>query len=158
MVLLGEIRQVCRTLLTFTRPYLGTASSMSKTLAVSTQSGGVEQHWWIDVAARLEVALQLCAAGANLVAHGCSASMRWTSDLFGSIAANESSMCVAGGIGGESIIPGATDQAQGANSLRPQPEVKFSDVDEPVKRPICGLFLGPQVTVILQCAVESAAH
>src|SRR6202011_1436166 len=35
IVLLGEMRQFVRILLTLTRPYLGTASSMSKTLAVS---------------------------------------------------------------------------------------------------------------------------
>jgi hypothetical protein len=35
IVLLGEIRQCVRMRLTFTRPYFGTASSRSKTLAVS---------------------------------------------------------------------------------------------------------------------------
>src|SRR3979409_34421 len=48
MVLLGEIRHCVRTLLAFTRPYLGTASSMSNTLAVSTYSGGEVSSWWID--------------------------------------------------------------------------------------------------------------
>src|SRR4051794_27670765 len=36
MVLLGEMRHTLRILFTFTRPYFGTASSMSNTLAVST--------------------------------------------------------------------------------------------------------------------------
>src|SRR3954452_25597167 len=36
----GEIRHWLRIRLVFTRPYLGTASSMSKTLAVITYSGG----------------------------------------------------------------------------------------------------------------------
>jgi hypothetical protein len=40
MVLLGEIRHCWRTLFAFTRPYFGTARSMSKTFAVSTYSGG----------------------------------------------------------------------------------------------------------------------
>ena len=35
MVLLGEIRQCVRISFTFTRPYFGTASSRSKTFAVS---------------------------------------------------------------------------------------------------------------------------
>src|SRR6201999_4161610 len=47
IVLEGEIRHSCRTLLTFTRPYLGTASSMSKTFAVSTNSGGSSRRSWI---------------------------------------------------------------------------------------------------------------
>ena len=49
MVLLGEMRHWARTLLTFTRPYFGTASSMSKTFAVSTYSGGSSSsRSWID--------------------------------------------------------------------------------------------------------------
>src|SRR3954471_22410516 len=47
MVLLGEIRHWTRTLLTFTRPYLGTASSMSNTFAVSTYSGGSRRRSWM---------------------------------------------------------------------------------------------------------------
>ena len=39
-VLLGEMRQRCRTLVTFTRPYRGTASMMSATFAECTHSGG----------------------------------------------------------------------------------------------------------------------
>jgi hypothetical protein len=47
MVLLGEMRHWTRTLLTFTRPYFGTASSMSKTFAVSTNSGGSSSRSWM---------------------------------------------------------------------------------------------------------------
>lgn len=47
IVLLGEIRQVERILLTFTRPYFGTASRRSKALAVSTYSGGSSNSSWI---------------------------------------------------------------------------------------------------------------
>ena len=67
IVLLGEMRHWLRILLTFTRPYLGTASSMSKTFAVSTHSGGSSSSSWIDVAARLEVALELRAPRPDLV-------------------------------------------------------------------------------------------
>ena len=48
IVLLGEMRHCCRILLAFTRPYFGTASSMSKTFAVSTYSGGSSSSVWID--------------------------------------------------------------------------------------------------------------
>ncbi len=40
MVLLGEIRHCWSTLFAFTRPYFGTASSMSNTFAVEMKSGG----------------------------------------------------------------------------------------------------------------------
>ena len=44
---------------TFTRPYLGTASSMSKTFAVSTYSGGSSSRSWMLTRPALQVALQL---------------------------------------------------------------------------------------------------
>ena len=44
IVLLGEIRHGRRILFTFTRPYFGTARSMSNTLAVSRYSGRLEQQ------------------------------------------------------------------------------------------------------------------
>ena len=47
MVLLGEMRQCVRMRFTFTRPYFGTARSRSKTLAVSTYSGGSSSRPWI---------------------------------------------------------------------------------------------------------------
>ena len=67
MVLLGEIRHWTRTLLTFTRPYFGTARSMSKTLAVSTNSGGSSSRSWMLDAAGLEIALELSPPRADLV-------------------------------------------------------------------------------------------
>ena len=67
MVLLGEMRQCVRIRFTFTRPYFGTASSRSKTLAVSRYSGGSSSSPWICSAARLEVPLQPCAPGPDLV-------------------------------------------------------------------------------------------
>ena len=47
IVLLGAIRHWARALLAFTLPYLGTASSMSNTFAVSTYSGGLSRSEWI---------------------------------------------------------------------------------------------------------------
>ena len=67
IVLLGAMRQWARILLTFTRPYFGTASSMSKTFAVSTYSGGFSSSEWIEQAPRLEVALELSALDSDLV-------------------------------------------------------------------------------------------
>ena len=52
MVFDGEMRQTCRTLFTFTRPYLGTASSRSKTFAVSTNSGGSSSRSWMETFGR----------------------------------------------------------------------------------------------------------
>ena len=43
----GEIRHWLRIRLVFTRPYLGTASSMSKTFAVITYSGGSSRIAWM---------------------------------------------------------------------------------------------------------------
>ena len=43
----GEIRHWFRIRFVFTRPYLGTASSMSITLAVRTYSGGSSSRVWI---------------------------------------------------------------------------------------------------------------
>ena len=61
------MRQGCRTLLALTRPYFGTASSMSKTFAVSRKSGGVKQQPVDRHPAGLEIALELRAARADLV-------------------------------------------------------------------------------------------
>src|SRR4051794_41884826 len=47
MVLLGEMRQCVRMRFTLTRPYLGTASKRSNTLAVSRYSGGSSSRPWI---------------------------------------------------------------------------------------------------------------
>src|SRR4051794_33532549 len=82
MVFDGEIRQVCRTLLTLTRPYFGTASIMSKTLAVSTQSGGARRTSWIEdrsaFRSRFSWALRV-----RIWLARWSASMRCTRDLSG---------------------------------------------------------------------------
>ena len=63
----GEMRQCWRTLLTFTRPYLGTARSMSNTLAVSTNSGGLQEQVMDALATGLEIPLQLRTPRADLV-------------------------------------------------------------------------------------------
>ena len=90
-----------RTLLTFTRPYFGTASSMSKTFAVSTYSGGSRSRSWIEVAPGLEIALELGAAGANVFARW-SASMRWMKVRSGAATSGLLGVFAAGGMGGES--------------------------------------------------------
>ena len=53
--------------MTFTRPYFGTASSRSKTLAVSQVVGRVEQQLVDRLAACFEVALELRAPAADIV-------------------------------------------------------------------------------------------
>src|SRR5579872_2359182 len=101
MVLLGAMRQWARILLTLTRPYLGTASSMSKTLAVSTYSGGASSSEWIerrpDFRSRLSWArwMRIWFALA-------SASMRWLSDRSGAVELLEDVVPVAVAMGGES--------------------------------------------------------
>ena len=67
IVLLGEIRQCVRILLTLTRPYFGTARSMSKTFAVSRYSRRVEQQLLDREAAGLQIALELRPLRADLV-------------------------------------------------------------------------------------------
>ena len=66
-VLLGEIRHWERILLTFTRPYFGTASSRSKTFAVSQVIGRLEQQLVDRLAPGLEIALELRAPAADVV-------------------------------------------------------------------------------------------
>src|SRR5215207_3830715 len=82
MVLLGEMRHWVRTLLTFTRPYFGTASIMSKTLAVSTQSGGSLRICVIDTRAPLRSRLSWARRERIWLAR-CSASIRWCSERSG---------------------------------------------------------------------------
>src|SRR5271167_1241807 len=84
IVLLGEIRQWARILLTFTRPYLGTASSMSKTLAVSTYSGGLSRSEWIDRRPDFRSRLS-CARLVRISLARANASILWLSDRSGAI-------------------------------------------------------------------------
>src|SRR5438128_243457 len=82
MVLLGEIRHWARILLTFTRPYLGTARSMSKTFAVATYSGGADSRLWMDWRPALRSRLSW-ARRVRISLARCSASMRCTRERSG---------------------------------------------------------------------------
>src|SRR3712207_195557 len=99
-VLLGEILHWRRILSTFTRPYFGTARSMSTTLAVSTNSGGWRSSWWIECRPAFRSRLS-CARLVRISLARWSASMRWTSDRSGAAVCFEGEF-VAGGMGGES--------------------------------------------------------
>ena len=81
----GEIRHWLRIRLVFTRPYLGTASSMSKTFAVCTYSGGSSSSVWMLDLARLQVRFSLARAVRMSLAR-LRASIRWSSDLSGAAA------------------------------------------------------------------------
>src|SRR4051794_36701814 len=76
------MRHCVRTLLTFTRPYFGTASSMSKTLAVWVYSGGWSSSVWIDARPLLRSRLS-CARRERTTLALSRASRRWVSDRSG---------------------------------------------------------------------------
>src|SRR3954469_23876171 len=110
----GEIRQTCKTLLTFTRPYFGTARSMSKTFAVSMKSGGsIRRRWML---ARPAFRSRLSAARLVLISFArWSASMRWTRERSGAAVVGLAGAFVAGGMGGESTALTASDKREKAN-------------------------------------------
>src|SRR5436305_10442878 len=112
MVLLGEIRHCVRILLTLTRPYFGTASSRSKTFAVSRYSGGSRSspRMWTRPAfrSRFRLARRVRMSLARL-----SASILWVSDRSGagprSVAISDlSGVSEAVGTGGIYTQPGAS--------------------------------------------------
>src|SRR3954453_9671072 len=119
----GEIRQNCKTLLTFTRPYFGTARSMSKTFAVSMKSGGsIRRRWML---ARPAFRSRLSPARLVLISLArWSASMRWTRERSGAAVVGLIGVFVAGGMGGESTALGAADKGSSANSPAPELEVQ----------------------------------
>src|SRR4051794_19649907 len=96
MVFDGEMRHCPRILLTFTRPYFGTARSMSKTFAVSTYSGGLVSSEWMDTRPALRSRLS-CARRVRISFARWRASMRWRRDLSGAAACFVAEF-VAGGI------------------------------------------------------------
>src|ERR1700728_2437991 len=104
MVLLGAIRQWARILLTLTRPYLGTASSMSKTFAVSTYSGGSSSSEWIERLPDFRSRLS-CARWMRIWFARASASILWLSDRSGAVEVVADVVPVAGVMGGESTDP-----------------------------------------------------
>src|SRR3954462_690663 len=114
MVLDGETRQTWRTLLTFTRPYFGTASSMSKTLAVSMYSGGSSSRTWMF--ARPAFRSRFSAARLVRISFArWSASMRWTRERSGAAVVGLAGVFVAGGMGGESTALRASDKGSSPN-------------------------------------------
>lgn len=87
--------------MTFTRPYFGTAKSMSKTLAVSTQSGGLSSRWWMD--SRPARRLRFSSARRVRISFArCRASIRWTSERSGAAEGFEVVFVGAVGMSGES--------------------------------------------------------
>src|ERR1700694_5836624 len=99
MVLLGAIRQWARILFTFTRPYLGTASSMSNTLAVSTNSGGLSRSEWIDSRPDFRSRLS-CARLTRISLALARASILWFRDRSGAMEGFEDVVRVAVVMGG----------------------------------------------------------
>ena len=81
----GEIRHWLRMRLVLTRPYFGTARSMSKTLAVITYSGGSSSSAWMLALPALRSFFSLARAVRMSLAR-FSASIRWSSDLSGAAA------------------------------------------------------------------------
>src|SRR3954453_19461350 len=125
IVLLGEMRHCTSTLLTFTRPYLGTARSMSNTLAVSTYSGGSSRRSWILARPPLRSRLS-CARRVLISFARCSASIRWTRERSGAATPGLIGVFVAGGIGGECTSLIREGKLSGKNPTGPQVEVQDS--------------------------------
>src|SRR3712207_4201292 len=123
IVLLGEMRHCTSTLFAFTRPYLGTASSMSTTLAVSTNGGGSSSRSWMLLRPALRSRLS-CARFVRISFARCSASIRWTRERSGAATAGLVGVFVAGGMGGESTSVRRPDKANDANSHKPPVEVE----------------------------------
>src|SRR4051795_10444712 len=139
MVLLGEIRHPTSTLLTFTRPYFGTARSMSKTFAVSMYAGGSSRRSWIR--ARPPLRSRLSWARRVLISLARSrASIRWTRLRSGAATPGLVGVFVAGGMGGESTSHKRADKPPGANSAAPQLEVQEYSGDLTVKPCFAGLL------------------
>src|SRR3954447_14193981 len=140
MVFDGEMRQTWRTLLTFTRPYLGTARSMSKTLAVSMYSGGSSSSTWM--LARPAFRSRLSEARLVRISFArWSASMRWTRERSGAAVVGLAGVFVAGGMGGESTALGAADKGLLANIGRGELEVHALRGDLTRSRTFAGLLL-----------------
>src|ERR1700712_3959492 len=123
IVLLGAMRQWTRILLTFTRPYLGTARSMSKTFAVSTYSGGLSSSAWIERRPDLRSRLS-CARWMRIWLALARASILWFRDLSGAIEELPDVVLVAVAMGGESTHQKQVITTNSPNSSSPQPEVK----------------------------------
>src|SRR5271167_941779 len=122
IVLLGAMRQWARILLTLTRPYLGTASSMSNTLAVSTYSGGLSSSEWMERRPALRSRLSSARLTRIWLARA-SASILWFKDRSGAMEGFEDVLLVAVDMGGESTHQRRAIKCKTTNSPAPQPEV-----------------------------------
>src|SRR4051795_1636909 len=150
----GEIRQTCKTLFTFTRPYLGTARSMSNTFAVSMKSGGSISNRWM--LARPALRSRLSAARLVLISFArWSASMRWTRERSGAAVLGLAGVFVAGGMGGESTALAASDKGIPANSPAPELEVQscWRRVNATLR--FAGLFLDAELAQGEASSLES---
>ena len=125
--------------MTFTRPYFGTASSMSKTLAVSTYSGGSSSRSWMLTRPAFRSRLS-CARRVRISFARCSASIRWVSERSGAATAGLGGVFVAGGMGGESTSRTRGDKPKEANSAEPQVEVQPHGGHLTVTAGFAGLF------------------
>src|SRR4051794_31767412 len=117
------MRQWARILLTFTRPYLGTASSMSNTLAVSTYSGGCNSSEGIDRRPAFRSRLSWARLMRIWLALA-SASILWFSDRSGAMEVFADVVLVAVVMGGESTHPETSIKTNSSNSSGPQVEVQ----------------------------------
>src|SRR3954453_13715939 len=140
MVFEGEMRHSCKTLLTFTRPYFGTASKRSKTLAEWTNSGGSSRRSWMETLPALRSRLSV-ARLVRISFARWSASMRWTRERSGAAVVGLAGVFVAGGMGGESTALGASDKAWSANIAGRELEVHLTRGQLTRSRAFAGLLL-----------------
>ena len=155
IVLLGAIRQWTRILLTFTRPYFGTASSMSKTLAVSTYSGGSSSSVWIEQPTRLQIALELrparCGSGwpSRARPSADSVTARGAVEVFVDVVVS-----VAVAMGGESTHRRRGDQGKMAQFISTSTELEHVEVGRcPL---LCRGFYGPKFPAICSDVRDSS--
>src|SRR4051795_9741428 len=115
------MRHCWRILLTLTRPYFGTARSMSKTLAVSRYSGGLVNSAWIEARPPLRSLLSL-ARRVRMSLARWSASIRWVRERSGAEVGLVGALSVAGGMGGEYTERDRPCKPDRPNSSVPRPE------------------------------------
>src|SRR3954471_729585 len=112
MVFDGEIRHWFRIRLVFTRPYLGTAISMSMTLAVWTYSGGSMSSVWIFCLLPLRSRFSWARLERMSFAL-LRASIRWSSDRSGAALEDWTGACI-----GAAVYPRPRDPERGFSSVR----------------------------------------
>src|SRR6478609_7895733 len=120
------MRHWTRTLLAFTRPYFGTARSMSKTLAVSRYDGGSSSSLWIETLPAFRSRLS-CARAVLILFARSSASIRWFKERSGA----------AEGLGGVFVAGGTANRP---NSPEPRPELHASSEWSSVFASLAGVF------------------